>query len=83
MQYIGETQHSLKHRFGEHVGYVRREDTKKATGDHFNLPGHSQSDMTVSVLERIYSQHPQYRKVRESFHIEQFELLNKGINRKR
>ena len=83
MQYIGESQNSMKERFSDHVGYVRRKEINKATGQHFNLPGHSQSDMTVSVLERIHSQHPQYRKTRESFHIEQFELLSKGINRKR
>ena len=81
MQYIGETERSLKERFSEHVSYVRNQ--KEATGHHFNLPGHSQSDMSISVLERIFSQDPQYRKTRESYHIEQFELLKKGINRKR
>ena len=41
------------------------------------------SNMSVSVIERIRSSDPFYRKVRESHWIEQFESLRKGINRKR
>ena len=81
-EYIGETQNTLKDRMLEHLGYVRREENT-ATGHHFNLPGHSMSDMSISVLERIRSYDPQYRKTRESYMIEQFDLLRNGINRKR
>ena len=55
----------------------------KATGHHFSTSGHSMADMSVSVIERIRSSDPFYRKVRESHWIEQFESLRKGINRKR
>ena len=83
MQYIGETDRTLKDRYLEHRGYIRREELEKSTGAHFNLPGHDISDMSISVLERIYSTDPLYRKIRESYYIEQFESLTKGINRKR
>ena len=40
--YIGESKETLEKRFSQHLGYVKRhEDT--ATGNHFNLPGHSTS----------------------------------------
>ena len=82
-EYIGETKNTLRERMLEHLGYVRREEIDKATGHHFNLPGHNMSDMSISVLERITSYDPQYRKTRESYRIEQFDLLRNGINRKR
>ena len=82
-QYIGETEHTLRERFLQHRGYVRRKENDRSTGHHFNLPGHNMSHMTISVLERINSSDPQIRETRESYWIEQFELLTKGINRKR
>ena len=30
----------------------------KATGAHYNTPGHSVSDMQVSILEKIYNTDP-------------------------
>ena len=44
-QYIGQTSRSLRERFSQHCGYVDR--NTEATGRHFNLPGHSNSDMSV------------------------------------
>ena len=82
-QYIGETHKTLRERMLEHLGYVRRKELYQATGFHFNLPGHSMSDMSFSVLERINTYDSNYRKKRESHWIEQFNLLRKGINRKR
>ena len=35
------------------LDYCRREEISKATGAHFNKPGHSMSDMTISVLEQV------------------------------
>ena len=82
-QYIGQTQHSLRGRFLDHLGYARREEVHKATGGHFNLPGHKMSDMSVSVLEKVKEKNIFYREGRESYHIENFNLQRKGINRKR
>ena len=63
--------------------YVRREEEEKATGFHFSHGAHTMADMTVSVIERIKSSDPTYRKCRESHWIEQFEVLRKGVNKKR
>ena len=52
-QYIGQTNRSLRERLKEHLGYVDRHTD--ATGRHFNMPGHSKSDMLVTVLEKIHS----------------------------
>ena len=82
-QYIGETDKTVRERMLQHLGYVRREETSQATGFHFNQPGHKMSDMSISVFERINNHDPQYRKTRESYWIEQFDLLRKGINGKR
>ena len=83
LQYIGETEQTVRKRFLQHRGYVRRQETDKATGHHFSQPGHNMSDMSISVLERIRQSDPFYRKERESYYIEQFEAMRKGINRKR
>ena len=82
-QYIGQTMNSLKDRFLDHLGYARREEVEKATGGHFNLPGHKLSDMSISVLEKVKEKNTFYRETRESYQIENFNLHRKGINRKR
>ena len=82
-QYIGQTMHSLKDRFLDHLGYARREEVEKATGGHFNLPGHKLSDMSISVLEKVKEKNTFYRESRESYQIENFNLQRKGINKKR
>ena len=69
--------------FLDHAGYVRHKEVEKSTGHHYNMPGHSLSDMTISVLEQIKQDDPMYRKRRESYHIAQFDLVHNGVNRKR
>ena len=49
-QYIGETKHTLEHRGNQHLGYIRNNEDK-ATGRHFNKPGH-----------KIELHHPSSRK---------------------
>ena len=56
--------------------------TSQATGDHFNLPGHSLSDMKVMVIEKIKVNDEIYRKVRESYHIQKFKTYYRVDNRK-
>ena len=68
-QYVGESNRSLQHRFSEHLGYVRNKHVNKVTGEHFNLRGHSQSDMQISIIEKIYSNSDQFRKQRERMFI--------------
>ena len=82
-QYIGESQFTLEKRFGQHIGYVHNHDQRQATGRHFNQDAHLISDMTISVLESIYTTDEAYRKRRESWWIQQFNLKYRGMNRKR
>ena len=51
MKYIGETKRILKFRVAEHKGYITNQDETKATGKHFNTPGHSLSDLSITILE--------------------------------
>ena len=58
-QYIGETHRNIQ----------------KATGKHFNLPGHSLSNMEVLILEKVKINNLQYRKEREEYHIRKFDTF--------
>ena len=80
MKYVGETKRIIKFRFAEHRGYVNNNDDT-ATGQHFNEPGHSLSDMTLTVLERVKSSDDMYRKEREKYFIRKFNTYYKGLNR--
>ena len=82
IQYIGETWKSVSERFKEHKSYVTSKNLSKATGEHFNGPGHSVSDMSISVVEKIFSKDGFYRKEREKFYIQKFNSKFKGLNRK-
>ena len=41
VQYIGESEKSLKERFSQHLGYVYNEHINQATGEHFNSKWHT------------------------------------------
>ena len=69
---MGETEQTLSQRFAEHRGYVRNRKLEKATGAHFNLPGHSMADMKITIIEKVMSDDPQMRKLRETHFIKQF-----------
>ena len=84
MQYIGETGRRLADRFRERICYVKSANfTHLRTGNHFNLPGHTLSNMKVSVLEKCKENNPTYREIRESYFINQFNTTVKGLNKKR
>jgi hypothetical protein len=61
---------------------VRNKDLTEATGAHFNLPGHTITDMKVTIVEKISSDDPQKRKIRERYIIQKFGTKWKGMNRK-
>ena len=45
-RYIGESERAFHEILNEHRGYINRKDTRYATGEHFNQPGHIlQSDI--------------------------------------
>jgi hypothetical protein len=80
MKYVGETKRTFKFRAAEHRGYVNNNDDT-ATGQHFNLPGHTLSDLTVTILEKVRSNDDMYRRERERYFIRKFNTYYKGLNR--
>ena len=81
MKYIGETKRIMKFRLADHRGYISNQDETKATGQHFNSPGHSLSDLTITILEQVRSNDDLYRKEREKYFIRKFNTFYKGLNR--
>ena len=79
--YIGETKNMLKFRIDQHRGFVNNEKLDTASGAHFNLPGHSLSDLSVTILEKVKKNDISYQKERERYHINKFNTYYKGINR--
>ena len=57
----------LKNRIVKHIGYIINQDSSTATGDHFNLPGPSVSNLTATVLEQVKKNDQLYREEREHF----------------
>ena len=60
-----------------------RNEKKHATGEQFNLAGHSLANMKFTILEKVRSKDPLYRKEREACHIKKIYTYHKGINRSR
>ena len=65
----------------EHIGFVITKKLDKATGGHFNLPGHSISNMKVTMLEKMKTSDTIHRKEREKTLIRKFNTLYHGINK--
>ena len=81
-QYVGESERTLQDRFSEHKGYVTNSILSKATGNHFNQQGHKISDMKITIIEKVHSKDPQFRKQREKMYINKMNTKYKGMNRK-
>ena len=65
--YIGETERFLHDRIFEHIRDIRTRKLEKPVAQHFNLPGHSLSDMTVTIMEKVKVNDQQYRQEREKY----------------
>ena len=79
--YIGETGRLIRKRFYEHHRDVQNKDLKKPCGEHFNKPGHSESDMIVVVIEQVLPKKDTLlRKRRETFWINQYQSVDYGAN---
>ena len=78
-KYIGETEKPMHERLSQHRGYVTR-NTKDATGRHFNKPGHTLGNMSITILERVKSNDPLNRREREKYHIRKLNSYNQGMN---
>ena len=78
--YIGQTGRILKNRILEQRGYISKDDTSKATGGHFNLPGHRLSDFTMTILEQVQNNEQMYREEIEHYYIRKFNTYYRGLN---
>jgi hypothetical protein len=52
MQYIGETGRRVRDRLYEHIYSIRVSKISTPVAEHFRLPGHSQQDLKLQVIER-------------------------------
>ena len=82
-RYIGQTGRFLRFRIADHKGYITNQVTSKATGAHWNQPGHSLADMKFTVLEQVKYNDEAYRKERETFFINKFNTFYQGINKEK
>ena len=71
-KYVGETKRTIKDRLADHRGYIKNEKQETTTGEHFNSPGHSLSDLKITVLEVVKKKDDLYRKEREKYFIRKF-----------
>ena len=62
--YIGETKIFLNFRLDNHCGYIANKHMMEATGEHFNLPGNSLADISVTAIEKVKENNQLYRKER-------------------
>ena len=81
-KYIAETERKLKDRLCEHIVWINTKKTDKATGHHFNMQGHTFSDMKVTVLKNIHKSHAEYRKKRDTCLIRKFNTFYRWLNKK-
>ena len=81
VQYIGETDRTLRDRISEHKGYVRTKKLNQATGAQFNQPGHSVTDMSVMAIEKIFDRGTPFRKEMEKEYISNFNTFHNGLNK--
>ena len=80
-RYIGESERQLKERLSDHKQYIKSIFPTQATGEHFNKPGHSLSDLSITILEKVKVNDTNYRKERERFQIKNFNTYYRGLNR--
>ena len=81
LQYIGKSEIKVSERLSEHRGYVKNKIYSQPTGEHFNLPGHSLSDMILTVIEKVKVPEKSYIEEREHYFIRLFNTFYNGINK--
>ena len=72
---------ALKHALQNINGYISSIFPTKATGIHFNKPGHGLKDVRITILEQMKTPEEVYRKEREKYLINKFNTFYRGINR--
>ena len=83
INFIGESKRALKYRLADHRGYVNNQHIDKATGAHFNQPGHDLSNLTVTIIEKQRTENETYRKEREKYFINKFNTNYQGMNKQK
>ena len=63
------------------VAPLRNKVTSRATGEEFNMPGHTINNMKFIVLEQVKSLDPLYARKREKL-LRKFNTFHRGINKK-
>ena len=81
-KYVGETERNFKERVKEHLGYARNFKLNQPSGLHFNLPGHNLHNMKFTIIEKVRSNDPLYRREREKYHIDKLNTYHAGMNKK-
>ena len=81
MKYVGETRRMLTFCLADHRGYTNNQVETQATGKHFNSPGHSLADLSITVLEKVKKIDDLYRKERENYFIRKLDTFYRGLNR--
>ena len=79
--YIGMSKRKFQTRFSEHLGYIKSEKVFEPSGEHFNLPGHTLSDIEGMVLEKVRSENPYILRAREELLIKKFDSYKFGLNK--
>ena len=66
LQYVGETGQALHMRVNGHrYDISHRRTDESPVAEHFNSDAHLESDMTIMVIELVFSRNPCLRKIRE------------------
>ena len=79
--YIGETGRSIRQRFSEHHRDACNKDESKPCGKHFNLPGHSETNMLAIAIEQVMPKNDTLlRKRRENHWINLYQSVDFGAN---
>ena len=55
MDYVGISTRPYARRMQEHLGYIRNSNLDKATGHHFNQPGHTIANVQMTILELCHT----------------------------
>ena len=79
---MGETEQNFKERDKEHLGYARNFKLNQPSGLHFNLPGHNIHNMKFTIIEKVKSNDPLYRRKGEKYHIDKLNTYHEGMNKK-
>ena len=73
--------YNVKAAFSWPQGYINNQVTNRATGAHWNMPGHSLVHLNVIILEQSKYKDEEYKREQEKYFIGKFDTFNGGINK--